>query len=74
VISSVLYKATSCSAFDGDPTNALPTSSTGASGLRYDASANQFIYNWVTPSAAGCYTLFVKLDSGQAIKAFFSLS
>ena len=51
-ITAVDYKATSCSAFTSDPTDALEANTTASSGLRYDGASGSFIYNWASPSAA----------------------
>lgn len=69
-VSSVRYKAVTCGSLSGDPTDALETTVSGGTTLRYDG---QFIYNWKTPSQPGCYELFVSLTDGGVHTASFRL-
>lgn len=71
-VAAVVIKSTPCDTFTNDPTDALETSTTGGTGLRYDSATNQYEYNWTAPGK-GCYTLFLKLDSGQEFVAFFQI-
>lgn len=73
-VQSVKNFSAQCGAFSNDPTGLLETTSTDDILLRYDTAANQFIYNWKTPSTAGCYTLVLTLDSGDAFTAYFNLT
>ncbi|HEX2289453.1 MAG TPA: PxKF domain-containing protein, partial [Pseudonocardiaceae bacterium] len=43
-------KAVSCTSFDLTDTDALEASTTGNTALRYDATSDQFIYNYKAPS------------------------
>ncbi len=65
----------SCTALNGDPTDPIDyASSTSAAGLRYDATANQYIYNWGTPSTKNtCYRMTVTTPDGQAHIALFQM-
>ncbi len=72
-VTGVSVQSTSCANFTSDPTDTMSTSTTGGTGLRYDSTGNDFVYNWATKSK-GCFSLFLELDSGQTFAAFFTLS
>jgi hypothetical protein len=61
-------KQVSCSSFSLMPEDLLEESSTGATSLRYDAGADQFIYNYKAPSTTGCYVLGIRMADGHNTK------
>jgi hypothetical protein len=45
---------------------------TGGTSLRYDSTGGQYIYNWKTPTGAGCYKVTVSAtDGSSSITAYF---
>jgi hypothetical protein len=73
-VKKIQYGSTSCGSFNGSPTDVLDTTATGGTTLRYDSTANQYVYNWGTPNTAGCYTLVVTLDDTTVHYAYFQLT
>lgn len=69
-IKSITFKPVQCGVFTSIQAGALEAETSGKSGLSYDAISNQYQYNWATPSA-GCYVLFLSLDTGQVRQAYF---
>jgi hypothetical protein len=58
----------------GATEDALGLTATGATSLRYDATAGQFVYNWATPKTAGaCYALTMTAADGTTARALFKL-
>jgi hypothetical protein len=72
-VTAVQQYAISCSAsnpVDDIPTDALAT---GGTGLRYDTTGGQFIFNWQSPKGANqCFDVVVTTaDGGTALRARF---
>jgi len=72
VVKSITVAATNCD--PADTPDALEVTSTGGTALRYDTTANQFVFNWQTPKGVGCYTLTFTLDNDDTHAADFKLS
>jgi hypothetical protein len=70
-VASIKFTTSTCGSAPTDP---LETTATGGTSLRYDATAGQYVYNWATPSAPGCYVLLVTLADGSIWPAYFKLS
>jgi Galactose oxidase, central domain len=73
-VKNVQYGTVPNNTFTDSPTNVIDTTATGGTSLRYDSTANQFVYNWATPSGTGSYVLIVTLSDGSVYTAYFNLS
>lgn len=70
IVSGVTQTQITCGIGTGTDEIEAPTS--GSTSLRYDTTANQFIYNWQSPKVAGnCYKVTVKLTDGTVRSALF---
>ena len=71
---SLQYTVVTCGGFDLGLSSPLDTGATGGTVLRYDATANQFIYNWQTPNTSNaCYVLTLTLKDGTTHLADFQM-
>ena len=71
---SLQYTVVTCGGFDLGLSSPLDTAATGGTVLRYDATANQFIYNWQTPNTSNaCYVLTLTLKDGTTHLADFQM-
>jgi hypothetical protein len=57
-------KVADCTTFALEPTDALEESTTGNTALRYDATSDQFIYNYKAPSSGSCYVFAIRNADG----------
>ncbi len=48
--------------------------STSKVGLRYDATGGQWVFNWKSPTAVGCYRVGVTLADGSRIVTTFQVT
>jgi hypothetical protein len=57
-------KAVSCTSFDLSDSDALEEATTGNTALRYDATSDQFIYNYKAPTSGTCYVFAIRYADG----------
>ena len=63
-----------CGSLGALPEDAIETTSTGGTSLRYDSTGGQFIYNWQTPrQPSTCWRLDVTFQDGVTRSATFKL-
>jgi hypothetical protein len=71
-ISNLAFKISTVPCEVGAPEEWVDIVTTGGTALRYDATAGQFVQNWKTPTATGCY--FVKVTGdGLLLSARFKV-
>ncbi len=74
-VANITFQQTACSDLSAALTSEVTEAASSGAGLHYDATANQFVYNWKTIStmAGNCYVLILKLNDGRQYQADFSL-
>ena len=70
-VRSVAFQSANC-AFT-EPFGTMIALPRGGTFLRYDTNNNQFVYNWSTPTASGCYVFTLTLTDGTEHQAYFNL-
>lgn len=73
IVKSIEVSPKACTNEPTDSNEVEDTSTTGKSGLRYDESTEQFIYNWKTNKSmkGSCYTLLLNLIDDSTHQAEF---
>lgn len=72
-VSSFKPGVVTCGGLD-EPTDEIELTTTGGTGLRFDASAGQFVQNWQTPKSPGtCFRVAMTAKDGSTISALFKL-
>lgn len=73
-VSAVQFQQSACEGF-GALENTVPTEATSTSGLHYDPTTNQYVYNWKTAKSmsGNCYTMILRFNDGSDYRANFSL-
>jgi MBG domain-containing protein len=68
VKSTTYAKSAACNGAFADEIEVVMTGSTS---LRFDATGDQFIYNWKTSTGAGCYKVTMTAQDGSSLSAYF---
>jgi hypothetical protein len=71
IVSSVKQTTVACQS--GATADEIEAPTSGATSLRYDGTANQYVYNWQSPKTpvGSCYRLSVNLTDGSSRTALF---
>jgi len=73
-VSSVSAKVITCGTTPASSDAIEEIVSTNATGLRFDTTGDQFIYNWKTPKSPNCYIVTMTAADGQTkLTAYFKL-
>lgn len=75
-VTGLTYRTIACdNSLQQDPV-ATDAAASGSSGLHYDSTANQYVYNWQTASsfANKCYEFRVTFDNGSSRTALFKFT